>query len=89
MCKVLPRIEGDSDKLGLEESLLQRLSALLAIKFSIFWELPETDGNARPDLYREKKDSDDKMVRIECRSKAKLEWMQQRLVKSSFTSFWP
>lgn len=90
MCKVLPRIEGDSDKLGNEPSLLEDLTALLRTQFADFWDKQDDAVDARPDLYQEKitKD-DDKVVRIACRSKAKLEWMQERLVKSTFTSFWP
>lgn len=90
MCKVLPRIEGDSDKLGSDPSLLEGLTALLRTQFADFWDKQDGEADARPDLYQEKitKD-DDKVVRIACRSKAKLEWMQERLVKSTFTSFWP
>lgn len=80
MCKVLPRIEGDVDKLAkdnLETSLLAQLIELLAIK------LPAR----RPDLYREHKD--DNVIMIANRSQAKLHWMQDRLLQSGFTSFWP
>lgn len=98
MCKVLPRIEGDYDKLATidggdnysaiddgSDTLLDQLYKLLAVEFSDIW-----NGSAtRPDLYREKIVDSDKIVNIDCRSKAKLEWMQQRLSRSSFTSFWP
>lgn len=80
MCKVLPRIEGDVDKLAkdnLETSLLAQLIELLAT------ELPAM----RPDLYREHKD--DSVIMIANRSQAKLHWMQDRLLQSGFTSFWP
>lgn len=89
MCKVLPRIEGDTDKLGHEPSLLEKLAKLLEISFAEFWDKQDGEDDARPDLYQEKITGDDKAVRIKCRSKAKLEWMQKRLNDSSFTSFWP
>lgn len=94
MCKVLPRIEGDSDKLMTDssgQSLLQKLSQLLEIQFSDFWSEVDGANDARPDLYRERADTtgSDKVLRIACRSKEKLEWMQDRLDRSGFTSFWP
>ena len=89
MCKVLPRIEGDTDKLGNDPSLLEDLTELLKVQFADFWNKQDGEDDARPDLYQEKITGDDKMVRIKCRSKAKLEWMQKRLNDSSFTSFWP
>ena len=88
MCKVLPRIEGDSDKLGSAPTLLEGLTQLLQDQFAAFWDQPNNAETARPDLYREKADSH-KVIRIACRSKAKLDWMQQRLVNAGFTSFWP
>lgn len=91
MCKVLPRIEGDSDKLGNDPSLLEGLTELLKVQFAEFWDKQDGEAGARPDLYQEKitNNDDDKVVRIKCRSKAKLEWMQDRLESSTFTSFWP
>ncbi|HKM38558.1 MAG TPA: DUF3578 domain-containing protein [Thiopseudomonas sp.] len=99
MCKVLPRIEGDADKLGDAPSILEQLEDLLAKEFSEIWN-PELDSPgsfkhpARPDLYREYQVADgapdsEKMIRIECRSKSKIQWMQKRLVSPGFTSFWP
>lgn len=92
MFKVLPRIEGDIDKLATEQtkqSILDELYKLLQVEFSEFWYEPKDSPNARPDLYRLKNTEDDKVLRIACRSKAKLEWMQKRLANSGFTSFWP
>ena len=96
MCKVLPRIEGDSDKLMTDDSqhsLLQKLSQCLTTQLALadIWDKAEGADDARPDLYREKLGAtgDDKILRIACRSKAKLEWMQKRLERSGFTSFWP
>jgi hypothetical protein len=94
MCKVLPRIEGDSDKLAtdsIENSLLSKLSLLLETEFSEFWNEPQGSDKARLDLYREKvgAEGDDKVIRIACRSKIKIGWMQARLTNSGFTSFWP
>lgn len=107
MCKVLPRIEGDSDKLFVagvsnaeDATLLQHLETVLQQELSLIWNETEGSSNARPDLYRERKVADaqidkepgpdaDKIIRINCRTKDKLNWMTQRLEVSTFTSFWP
>ncbi len=94
MSKVLPRIEGDSDKLMTDDSqhsLLQKLSQCLTTQLAEIWDEEKDSPTARPDLYREKAgaEGDTKVLRIACRSKAKLEWMQKRLERSGFTSFWP
>lgn len=95
MCKVLPRIEGDHDKLAIiddsvnshEESLLTELTAILKQKLVDIWSMEDDQEKLRPDLYR--KNIDGSVLYIACRSKAKLTWMQQRLERSGFTSFWP
>ncbi|MBE5201795.1 DUF3578 domain-containing protein [Pectobacterium sp. FL60-S17] len=87
MCKLLPRIEGDSDKLAqhdIDESLLIKLSGILKENLSAIWNEP----NARPDFYREKQ-QDGATIMIDCRSRAKIDWMQNKLAQSGFTSFWP
>ena len=97
MCKVLPRIEGDTDKLTTSDGkpLLAELGTVLADQLSPIWLGSETDeANQRPDLYREKIVADDatddgKVLRIPCRSKAKFQWMSERLENATFTSFWP
>jgi hypothetical protein len=97
MCKVLPRIEGDTDKLTTSnrKDLLEELSTVLADQLAPIWLVSETDeASQRPDLYREKIVADgatdeEKVLRIPCRSKAKLEWMSERLACATFTSFWP
>ena len=107
MHKVLPRIEGDYEKLALldktdstssnnEQSLLRKLAEVVEHQLATIWHETKDSDNARPDLYREKllaQDDDtqnnDKVLRIACRSRAKLSWMQQRLERSGFTSFWP
>ncbi|MGO3465774.1 McrB family protein [Psychrobacter sp.] len=95
MCKVLPRIEGDHDKLAVisdsvsshEESLLTELTAILKQELIDIWSIEDDPDKLRPDLYR--KNIDGSFLYIACRSKAKLTWMQQRLERSGFTSFWP
>ncbi|MEZ9709133.1 DUF3578 domain-containing protein [Vibrio breoganii] len=85
MCKVLPRIEGDIDKLtkgGSDQSLLEQLISLLSKRLSDIWLT-----NTRLDLYRESLE-EGPSISIECRSKNKLEWMNAQL-KNGFTSFWP
>ncbi|MBH0064412.1 McrB family protein [Psychrobacter sp. SZ93C1] len=95
MCKVLPRIEGDYDKLAIinkaissnEQSLLTELAVILQQALSDIWSTTNDTNKQRPDLYR--KNADGSILSINCRSKAKLAWMQQRLERSGFTSFWP
>jgi hypothetical protein len=97
MCKVLPRIEGDTDKLTTSDgkALLVELSTVLADQLAPIWLASDTDeASQRPDLYREKIVADgatdeEKVLRIPCRSKAKLQWMSERLASATFTSFWP
>lgn len=84
MTKVLPRIEGDEDTLAFDgdKSLLTELSEILREELPLIW----TDG--RKDLLRMEKNGD-VLFPVECRSKRKITWMQGRLKKSGFTSFWP
>ena len=83
MTKVLPRVDGDSHKLGETEagSLLTRLATVAAAQCSVIW------AADRPDLLRENVDASP--CEVPCRSKAKLAWMQERLGNNGFTSFWP
>ena len=100
MCKVLPRIDGDRDKLSVidnsnglssTETLLDKLSKLLESELAEIWSEPEDSDKARPDLYRQNtaETETDKVIRIACRSRKKIEWMKTRLDRSGFTSFWP
>lgn len=104
MCKVLPRIEGDADKLAVinagstsDKTFLTELLRVLAVQLNLIWE-----GEVRPDLYRKYIDETNnvpagiednpdnrKTIWIKCRAKNKLEWMQDRLTNATFTSFWP
>ncbi|WGL27866.1 DUF3578 domain-containing protein [Pectobacterium brasiliense] len=91
MCKLLPRIEGDSDKLAqhdIDESLLIKLSRILSTTLHDIWNEPTDLSGARPDFYREKQQGGATII-IACRSRAKIEWMQNKLAQSGFTSFWP
>jgi hypothetical protein len=83
MMKVLPRIEGDAEKLGSqdEKSLLTRLSDLLKEKFT------EIIAGRR-DLLNQSL-ADGGPVPTKCRSLKKLAWMQKRLADNGFTSYWP
>ena len=85
MTKVLPRIEGDNEKLhdDDEHSLLNQLESILALQLNEIWTEPES----RPDLLREQLNGD--TINIACRSKKKLSWMKARLITNGFTSFWP
>lgn len=85
MSKVLPRIDGDGDKLKSESdevSLLTQLSAELTTQFSDI-----LAPNQRPDLLRV--NADGSVLSVSCRSVQKLAWMQARLATNGFTSFWP
>lgn len=81
MTKLLPRIEGDSEKLNFDgtNSLLTKLQSKVKEKLSL--------TGQRPDLLRTSTTGG--VINIEIRSIQKLEWMQDRLVKNNFTSFWP
>jgi hypothetical protein len=83
MGKLLPRLEGDAEKLKFdgEESLLTRLIELLK---SI---LKGDELGLRPDLLSTK--ADESVLSVAFRSPKKLDWMQERLARDSFTSFWP
>ncbi|MNE28841.1 hypothetical protein D3C80_1222990 [compost metagenome] len=89
MCKVLPRIEGDSDKLRSHQTadsdLLTDLEKVLAEQFAGHWE------GTRPDLFNRKVAAagEDSIPAVPCRSKKKLAWMKERLARQCFTSFWP
>ncbi|MFI8621311.1 DUF3578 domain-containing protein [Marinomonas sp. NPDC078689] len=84
MCKVLPRIEGDEDKLSGhgEGNILEELLKVLEAQLADVWEA------GRPDLYREKEEPKGENIIVDCRSKDKLNWMNYQLVRG-FTSFWP
>lgn len=81
MTKLLPRIEGDSEKLNFDgtDSLLTMLQSTVKDKLNL--------TGQRPDLLRTS--TTDGVINIEFRSIQKLQWMQDRLVKNNFTSFWP
>ncbi len=104
MCKVLPRIDGDHDKLifidnnsvddilspsynTTDQTILNQLSKVLAQNLNQIWDESKGLKQMRYDLYRNKIDGSP--ISIRCRSKAKLDWMQSRLQRSGFTSFWP
>lgn len=79
MAKLLPRVEGDLQKIGQgDTSLLKKLGNVLATN--------GFDGN-RPDLLSESVSGG--AVETGFRSPKKLSWMQKRLDDNGFTSFWP
>lgn len=83
MTKVLPRIDGDAEKLGSagESSLLTCLQDEIKKQFTVI------SSSQRPDLLREKIGGGSCMV--DCRAAQKLVWMQERLRMNGFTTFWP
>ncbi len=87
MTKILPRIDGDEDKLryrndGDVTNILNRLEEVLQSQLGRVWD------NGRPDLFREKSGTTDP-VQIPCRSRDKINWMKDRLDINTFTSYWP
>lgn len=88
MTKVLPRIDGDTEKLSnsVDDNSSDILSALLDVIDISFKEILI---NQRLDLLRENKDEKENPLMIPCRSKQKLEWMKARLTLNGFTTFWP
>lgn len=77
MTKVLPRIEGDENKVG---SVLDDLKAVLKNELGEIWD------NPRPDLWRENVDGSE--LEIDCRCKPKLERMQKQFTERGMVSFW-
>lgn len=92
MMKVLPRIEGDQEKLAVfdgagvdavePQDILGNLSGHLKTAMAGIWE------SDRPDLLRASI-VEGETLNVECRSKAKLNWMRHRLQTNGYTSFWP
>jgi hypothetical protein len=88
MAKVLPRIEGDDDKLRSHndpnnKEILKALDEYIKQKLPLIYET-----ELRPDFFRIDATSN-KPVEIKCRSRAKLKWMSDRLANNGFTTFWP
>ena len=83
MSKVLPRIDGDAEKLNAddESSLLTKLLGEIDKQFT------KIGTTQRPDLLRER--SGKNICMVDCRAKQKLTWMQGRLKMNGFTTFWP
>lgn len=89
MTKILPRIDGDDDKLRVitgdnHENLLDKLEGVLEKHLSEIWDT----GKSRVDLFRERHDGTE-IDDIPCRSRKKIKWMKDRLDINTFTSFWP
>lgn len=89
MMKVLPRIEGDMDKLQsqnaqtTDKTILDDLEAVLETQLNEIW----ADDSVRPDLFRVGV-GEDSIISVKCRSKEKIKRMK-KLLDSGFTSFWP
>ena len=89
MTKVLPRIDGDEDKLRLPggqggENLLTKLEEVIGSQLAEIWGTDKT----RKDFYSVKHDGAE-ITDIECRSRKKISWMKDRLEANTFTSYWP
>lgn len=102
MGKILPRIEGDHDRLQIvrdasgdeNTDVLDSLWRLLETRFKTIWGPGDTEETGtRPDLHRclkvDASSPDNQPLLIPCRSRRKLSWMKNRLESATFTSFWP
>lgn len=80
MTKVLPRLEGDAEKLNLrvDTSLLTELGKTVRAQLGT---------SKRPDLFRFTKSGN--ALSVELRSPQALTRMHERLTRHNFTSFWP
>jgi hypothetical protein len=89
MCKVLPRIDGDSDKLALfSDDPLDNLSLLDALAVCLEQQLADIWSGERLEWFMLAKGLT-KPLTTQCRSRVKLLWMKNRLQHNGFTSFWP
>jgi len=89
MTKILPRIDGDDDKLRLVRgtktvNLLDALVEVLKEKLNEIW----AEGETRVDFFRSTHELNE-INNIPCRSRLKIKWMKNRLDTNTFTSFWP
>ena len=89
MTKILPRIDGDDDKLRYlhgddQENILVKLNEVVSQKLSHIW----SADKGRIDLFRDQHDGAE-IVDIPCRSRKKIQWMKDRLDRNTFTSYWP
>lgn len=96
--KVLPRIEGDLEKLTIittddkQTNILVELENVLAKQLELIWE-----SGLKIDFYRTKeitienseKINNNNLINIACRSKKKITWMRRRLANQNYISFWP
>ena len=89
MTKVLPRIDGDDDKLriivdGKSFKLLEKLETVLSKQLELIW----NEDKKRVDLLRDDENGAE-ISDISCRSRKKIKWMRNRLEINTFTSYWP
>lgn len=100
MTKVLPRLEGDSQKLKQETTDNQQVNLLTKLQTLVETSFKTDTDTYRPDLLRVKVASqpvgevaevanDSTTINIAWRSVSKLDWMNDRLKNNGFTSYWP
>ena len=91
MTKVLPRIEGDSDKLSIadKEDREKTKNVLSELKFVLQRNkgFKQIIDNNRLDFFRT--DSNGDALNVACRSIDAVKRMQTRLETNGYTSFWP
>ncbi|AUI66325.1 MULTISPECIES: MrcB family domain-containing protein [Glaesserella] len=79
MMKVLPRIEGDENKLG---TVLDDVGNVLETNLTHIW----NDELTRLDFWQT--DNDGNEYKVKCRTKPKLAHMKMQLIKRGMVSFW-
>lgn len=88
MTKILPRIEGDMDKLAVDDHEGESNILIVLLNFltnhEVFQVITDKEST-RFDFFRE---DGDKPIQISCRSIDKVKWMNRRLEKSGYTNFW-
>lgn len=102
MTKVLPRLEGDSQKLKQETTANNLDNLLTKLKVFVEAQFNTTIQAKRPDLLRLNKvanaavdegvqgaENGSERIEIDWRSVSKLTWMNSRLQSNGFTSYWP
>ena len=100
MTKVLPRLEGDSQKLKQETTDNQQVNLLTKLQTLVETSFKTDTDTDRPDLLRVKVASqavgevaevanESTTINIAWRSVSKLDWMNKRLQSNGFTSYWP
>ncbi|POR00268.1 hypothetical protein AU468_09770 [Alkalispirochaeta sphaeroplastigenens] len=93
MMKILPRVEGDQEKLSVfgadDVDLVEKNNILVNLGNFLERSMDKIWDDGRKDLFKTSIDDRSKELNVPCRSKNKIGWMRHRLLSNGFTSFWP